>query len=264
MSTLRSLLPPFLYNKLLALKPYGYQGDYPNWEAAVAASGGYTSVEISARLTTAAQAIRSQKAKYERDSVLFSDETVVFPVLSALLHALTFAPDLNICDFGGGLGGYYFQHLQLMPKNSAWSWQVAELPATEAIGKAYLEDNRLLFHAYEKPTSPAQSFLLLGCVLPYLEDPYAWLDQFYADGHSWLLVDKHPMLSTSDKDRLTIQQVSPKIYPASYPAWFFSESKWNKWWQDRYELVFQYHCDDYSNIPDSRFRGYFFKRKKKV
>jgi putative methyltransferase (TIGR04325 family) len=261
---LRKLLPPLLYNKLVAMKPYGYQGDYPDWASAEAASSGYKSDEIKARLITAALAIKSGEARYERDSVLFSDHNLVYPVATALLHVCGQGAETNICDFGGGLGGYYFQHKRLLPEKHHWIWQVAELPATNAIGNSHLADEKLKFGEYKAPLSPENSLLILGCVLPYLDDPYAYLDRFYADGHQWVLVDKHPVLVNAEKDRLTIQKVSPKIYPASYPAWFFSESKWNKWWQARYELVFQYHCDDYSNLTGSQFSGYFLKRKKEA
>jgi hypothetical protein len=38
--------------------------------------------------------------------------------------------------------------------------------------------------------------------------------------------------------RLTIQQVPPAFYDASYPCWFFSKQKMNTFLQDTYELVF--------------------------
>lgn len=262
MSRLAKILPNWLYQQLIRLKPYGYQGDYKNWAAASAKAGQYNQGSILAKLEKSAQELASGKAAYERDGVLFHEKKPAVSILNALLMVVE-NKQLSVLDFGGGLGGYYFQHKSFLPADTQIDWQVAELEATQAIGRKWLQNEELHFDPYTTDTKAQAKFLLLGCVLPYLEDPYAWLVKFYEAGFEWVLVDKHPLIK-GKKDRLTIQRVSPKIYAASYPAWFFGEEKWKLWWEERYTLVYDYACSDQSNLPGSTFRGYLFKRKKQA
>lgn len=262
MSKLAKLLPSYLYQQLLRFKRYGYQGDYAHWEAAMAQAGPYDQAAVLAKLTASAQKLAAGEAAYERDGVLFDEKKPEVAVLNALMMAIE-NNHLAVLDFGGGLGGYYFQHRPFLDDKLIIDWQVAELAGTQAIGKKWLENTELHFNPYTTTEINSSTFLLLGCVLPYLEDPYGWLENFYQAGFDWVLVDKHPLIKGKN-DRLTIQRVSPKIYAASYPAWFFGEEKWHQWWEARYDLVYDYACSDQSNVPGSRFKGYFLKRKKQA
>jgi putative methyltransferase (TIGR04325 family) len=66
--------------------------------------------------------------------------------------------------------------------------------------------------------------LLLSGVLQYLPEPYEVLRRLLQHGLRHAIMDRTPFLE-ADRDRLTVQQVPEEIYRASYPAWFFSETK---------------------------------------
>lgn len=78
--------------------------------------------------------------------------------------------------------------------------------------------------------------IVLSSVLPYLERPYALLQDVLNLNFTYIIVDRTPFLAKG-KDRLTVQKVSPAIYEASYPVWFLSEMKFLDFLKNDYELV---------------------------
>lgn len=59
--------------------------------------------------------------------------------------------------------------------------------------------------------------------LQYIEHPYKILG-LVAKTVDYIIFD-HTTFIDAEKDRLTRQIINPKIYPARFPCWFFSENK---------------------------------------
>lgn len=66
-------------------------------------------------------------------------------------------------------------------------------------------------------------------------------------------------MKEAGEERLTIQKVSPRFYPASYPAWFMDISKFRKMFDGKYELVADFDTFDLGE-PWAIQRGFFFKK----
>lgn len=202
-------------------------GDYPGWDEASRVSTGYDAAVILDRTREALVKVRDGAAAAERDSVLFDAPQYRFPLLAGLLHAaLAEGGELRILDFGGALGSSYFQCRRFLGAVQRLEWCIVEQPAHVACGHAHFEDDTLKFFDTVdaclqvcRPTT-----LLLSGVLQYLRDPYATLAQLLEARLPHVILDRTGFLER-DAERLTIQTVSEAIYPASFPAWFFSETR---------------------------------------
>ena len=204
-----------------------YTGDYAGFAAARADSTGYEEGVILERTRVALHKVVRGEAAYERDSVTF-DHLELPASLLAILHriAAEHQGTLSVLDFGGSLGSTFFQcqsALQALPR---LEWSIVELPAHVACGQREFANEVLRFYptiaACLKERRP--SALLLSGVLQYLPDPWTFLRKGAAQGFDWIILDRTAFIPT-DRDRLTVQVVSPRIYPASYPAWFFSRPR---------------------------------------
>ena len=92
-------------------------------------------------------------------------------------------------------------------------------------GKKYFENEYLKFYFSLDDCIKEQNpdAILLSSVIQYIEQPYDLLKKIINYGLEFIIIDRIAFIK-GDKERLTVQKVSPKIYKASYPAWFFSES----------------------------------------
>lgn len=212
-----------------ALEPQSirFTGTYPTWEAATHDATGYDSALILEKTRDALLKVKSGEAAYERDSVLFDKIQHSFPVLAGLLRAAE-AHDGRLCviDFGGALGSSYFQCRGFLQVLRQLEWLVVEQPAHVACGQQNFASEQLHFHAtvedcmaHRRPNA-----LLLSSVLQYMPAPYELLRSLLRHRISHLIIDRTAFLH-SDRERLTVQHVPSAIYTASYPAWFFSETK---------------------------------------
>ncbi len=256
--TLSDIVPPFISKFYIRnLKPYGWFGDYKTWDEAVARSVGYDSNLILNRVDEAMEYVLSNKAAYEKDGVLFKEPDFNWPVLSNILLAANQLKKLSVLDFGGALGSFYFQH-QLFLSQIDCVWNVVEQQNFVDLGKKKYEHTNLKFH-YKSEDVFEPNVLMIACVLQYLPNPYETLETILKRDFSYIILDRLA-LTNKDKTRLTIQKVSPKIYPASYPAWFLSETRIQSLLEKNYERVCKYECTDKPNI-DGHFTGLVYKRK---
>ena len=97
-------------------------------------------------------------------------------------------------------------------------------------------------------------------MLQYIESPYTLLSTIFAENFEYIIIDRTPFID-SEKDRITVQKVHPKIYKASYPCWFFSEEKFKQAFEVNYELITEFTSTDQANIK-SVFKGFLYKQKK--
>lgn len=202
----------------------GFTGDYPDWERASAASGGYDSAAILAKTRAAMIEVREGRAAYERDSVLFDDAEYAWPLVAGLLRVAA-ANDgrLDVLDFGGSLGSTYFQNRALLSGLSHLSWTVVEQPEHVRVGREEFETEVLGFAASigEAVERRLPNVVVLGSVLQYLPEPHTTFAELASLPLDNIIVDRTPFID-ADGDRLCVQQTDPWIYDATYPCWLMA------------------------------------------
>src|SRR3989338_10464854 len=84
----KELLPPIITRAIAGAKRPKYMnfsGNYKSWEEALKHSNGYDASVILEKVKIAALKVKRGEAAFERDSVAFSKEEYVWPVLAILL-----------------------------------------------------------------------------------------------------------------------------------------------------------------------------------
>lgn len=262
--TIHAFLPPLVYDWLYRspLKKYGWFGNYPSWEVALKDCNGYDTDEIISRVTAATLKVKIGEAVYERDSVLFDRIDYDWQLLAGLMWVTAqHAGTLNVLDFGGSLGSTYFQNRKFLSALKDVKWNIVEQAKFVKRGQEQMADDRLKFYGTIEEcllvTKP--QVLLLSSVLSYIQEPYTLLDQFIQAQIPFLIIDRLPLINQSN-DRLTVQRVSPHIYPASYPAWFFSQTKFMHFIEKHFEIVEEYNTGLAFNIK-SEVKGLILRLK---
>lgn len=243
-----------------------FTGDYATWEDAASQCSGYAADVIFEKTKAAALAVKQGQALFERDSVLFHEEVYAWQML-ACLNAVAASDQgrLSVLDFGGSLGSSYFQHrkfLQMLPR---LRWIVVEQPHYVDFGSKNLEDGCLKFSpTISEAIKEAQpNVILFGSVLEYLPRPFEVLEEVCSSGIRSISIDRTAFLA-GNRDRLTVQKVSPSIYDASYPAWFLSLPKFkNLIHKLGFKIIAEWICDDDYPLEGetTSFRGFFLQRK---
>ncbi|HNY12811.1 MAG TPA: methyltransferase, TIGR04325 family [Candidatus Wallbacteria bacterium] len=266
---IKEIIPPGIVKLYRLIKyktvSYGYVGDYSSWGAAKAASSGYDSDIILKKVKDALLAVKSGKAVYERDSVLFNKIEYAWPLLSMLLWiAAKSGNHLNIIDFGGSLGSTYFQNRVFLNHIDGFKWNIVEQKKFVECGIKYFQDENLKFYydiksciSIEKPST-----ILLSSVIEYIERPFLLLKSIIDEGFEYVIIDR--TIFHDAPDRITVQRVPPDIYDASYPCWIFNRKKILDFFTAGYELVADFEALGGEFKIDgikSRHEGYVFKKR---
>lgn len=256
------LLPDSLF---VSLKNWGWKGNFTSWKEAEQKTIGYNDSHILEKVKESLLKVKNGEAVYERDSVVFDKIEYSWELLSALMWiAAQNKGNLNIIDFGGSLGSTYYKNKQFLDEINSVRWNIVEQPNFVEEGKRSFENDCLKFY-YSiddciKDGNANIQGILFSSVLQYLESPYSILKDVIEKKIRYILIDRTGF-SLNDKARLTIQKVHPKIYNASYPCWFFSESEFCHFFiQNGYDLLFDFESLDTTNIK-AKYKGFMFKRK---
>jgi len=260
----KSLTPPVVWKMAQRLRaPRGthFEGDYPSWQAALDAAGGYDAPAILERVRAAALKVKQGEAVFERDSVCFDHEEYRWPTLACLLRvAAENGGKLRVLDFGGSLGSFYFQHKKHFQHLKQVRWAVVEQAHYVACGREEFQDGVLRFHetVEECLTAGAIDVVFCSSVLQYLEKPYDVLADLAHLGVPYILLDRTPFIA-GEKDRLTVQNIA-YWNNVKIPAWFFLENNIVTLLDEaEYSLCVKFLSDDKVNI-DSVFKGMLFRR----
>ncbi|MBN1764193.1 MAG: methyltransferase, TIGR04325 family [Sedimentisphaerales bacterium] len=242
---------------------YGYFGDYSGWQEALQDCEGYNADHILKKVRTALLKVKAGQAAYERDSVLFHDTDYSWPLLAGLLRIAAGNNNrLGVLDIGGSLGSTYYQNRSFLSSLDELHWCIVEQDHFVDCGRKEFETEQLRFY-YDVESCLAREridVVILSSVLPYLEKPFQLIDEIINIGIRHAIIDRTAFLPGADKDRLTVQRVSPGVYEASYPAWFFSKHKFLAYWQAACHCVAEFSSPGRTNIADSQFMGMIFER----
>jgi putative methyltransferase (TIGR04325 family) len=247
-----SLLPEWLVLLLTRHRRIRYTGPYATWEAARRRSKGYESPKILERVIAGTRAVTAGQASFERDSVAFAEpapDPVILAALSRSASAHRNRP-MRVLDFGGALGGCYHQHRPFFA--GAVQWMIVEQSHYVAIGQTEFETTELHFHATIESACATGNpdLVLLSSVLQYVQDPEKTLATLAALPTCGWLISRTPFCQEPD-DLIVVQHVPRHIYPASYPAWVFSESRFSNFWELRGKKI-GWHASPEGVVPLGR------------
>jgi putative methyltransferase (TIGR04325 family) len=241
---------------------YGFFGDYSSWEEVDAlCHGGYEQSNILEATLTSTLKVKNGEAIFERDSFIFDEIQYSFGMLASLLKvAIENKNSLKVLDFGGALGSHYFQNKEFLKPIKIKKWIIVEQERYVKVGKEKIAD-KILDFAYSIDEVKNANVLIASGVLQYLNTPYEWLKKLVDKEVPYIVFDR-TAFSWENRDRLTLQKVSPKIYEASYPAWFLNEKRFLDIVQEKYQLIvaFDDPIDTVKEIP-SIYKGFLFKLK---
>jgi putative methyltransferase (TIGR04325 family) len=194
-----------------------------SWNTALAKSIGYESSSVVGPVIEAARQLRNDC----QEAALATSR--YHQVASGMLcciaqYDLKKNQPIRVLDFGGGSADYFFQFEKFVPHIS-FEWTVLETPAlAEAMQRDLGHDHANLrwVDSFEK-TSESYDVVLCSSVLQYVEKPFEVLDQLVKKSQ-FLILNRLPLVDTAEHF-VAVQRIVTKRKRGSYPAHFFSESK---------------------------------------
>ena len=243
---------------------YGWFGRYPDWQQAKQRCGGYESALILQKILSAALKVKNGEAAGERDGVLYDRVEYSWPLLANLLWiARRNGNRLSVLDFGGSLGSSFFQNQAYLAGLEQLTWSVIEQEGFVTAGREHMAGNGLDFFYNIEEAGAARGrhdVFLLSCVLPYLENPYVFLQETMEKAFPYIIIE-NTYFNPVPGDRLTIQRVPPFYYEASYPAWFLDYNNVKAFLLARYELLEEYVNDQFLYLYGEKinYRGFVMK-----
>ena len=264
----RPFIPPILVDALRGSPPVQpaaspFEGNYASWAEARAHAEGYESPLILEKAVEAALEVKSGRAPYERDTVVFDHIQYSFPLLAALLYSASAEGGrLSVLDFGGAFGSSYHQNKGFLDHVRHLRWSIVEQGQFVAKGRELFQNDVLRFYRTidECLAIEAPNFVLLSGVLPYIENPDALLARIAGSGIPYLLVDRTQAVR-GQPTRIVVQKVPPHIYAASYPCRIFSHEELELRLKRDYDLLvsFEAHVGSIIDLGDAkaRYEGWF-------
>ena len=239
-----------------------FMGPYHLWIEAMENSVGYSCEEIFKKTKEARLKVIRGEAAYERDSVVFNEIQISWPLLAGLLWIASKGNNsLNLLDFGGSLGSSYYQNRSFLSHLNVLKWNIVEQKPYVDWGKEKLCDSDLqFFNTMEECCSAVMpDTILLSGVLMYLESPYAFLSQVMDKKFKYVLLDRTTFLE-EEQDVLMVQKVPLEIFDASYPCWFFSLKKIRDLFLHDYKLIAEFDGFEKADVSGALFKGFIFER----
>ncbi len=266
---IKLLTPPVLP---LLLRPLycgtPFSGNYATWGDAKKHSTGYDSDVILRKVRDSLLQVKKGLAVHETDSMLFDRIKYSWPLLTALMWCASQGGNkLSLIDFGGSLGTTYFQNRKFLKDLKELHWNIVEQRNFVECGKKYFEDEHLKFYDDIDSCCEAQlpNVIIFSGVLQYLEDPYGMLGEIFRYPFEYILVDRTLFFTDNTPDRITIQNVPPAHYEASFPAWFFNLEKFLKYFKGRYDMIEDFDSNDGIINLEGReavHKGFIFRLRK--
>jgi len=229
-------LPPvFVQTLRRILRPRGgitFEGPFVTWEEAAKLSRGYDDEQILEKVLGATLKVKRGEAAFERDSVLFDEIQYAWPVTAGLMWAAACdGGRLSVLDFGGSLGSSYFQNRKFLEGLPSVRWSVVEQTNFVEAGRQHIQNAQLSFYATIAQCVAAETpnVVLLSCVLQYLDDPYAVLDELVRSGARVVLVDRTSFSVSAGPDIYKVQLTPANIYLGRYPIRYFDRTSLVNW-----------------------------------
>jgi putative methyltransferase (TIGR04325 family) len=189
-------------------------GRYKSFQEASKACSGYSDSAVLEKVAGAVIEVLDGNARYERDGTVFSSLPNQLMIRSVLLDIASQGD--AILDFGGGLGGTYINHRDILPP--AVKFYVVEQPTFVMKGRDISQEYHLPISFFESigdlPFSPR--IVILSSVLQYLPDFRVVLSSILDLLPQYIVIDR-TMFSNDTSWKL---QVNRDYYEStvSYPC----------------------------------------------
>ncbi|MFC1497546.1 TIGR04325 family methyltransferase [Verrucomicrobiota bacterium] len=264
----KACIPPILIKIIRKIRGerYGWKGCYHNWQDAKAVSTGYDEDVILKKVKTALLKVKKGQAVYERDGVVFEKIQYSWPLTAALLLSAVETGELRVLDFGGSLGSTYFQNKIILNAIKQVSWSIIEQKHFVNVGRKEFADDKLHFY-YDYDTCIKEqqpNILILSSILQYVEKPYDLLNEILQYNFDYILIDRTPFRTKGSNDVIKLQQVAPSIYSASYPCWFFNDTRFKEYFKSRNYII----IDEFETVEGKtdtcHFRGMILRKNENL
>ena len=273
---LKLFIPPVILKlfsfkkKNIQKKSYNFHETNLSWDDAnKETSNGYSAGNILIKCRDSLLKVKNGEYPYERDSVLFTEKELFYPLLASLLYvSLENNNHLNIIDFGGSLGSTYYQNKDILKQVGGRNinWNIIEQDNFVKCGKECFANDELNFYYNIDEVVNEKSKIdacLFSSVLPYLKEPYTILETIKRYNIKHIIIDRTYFLENEFEDILTIQKVPREIYDASYPAWFLSLDKFISYISKYYDIIFKWQAFDQHKLENHKTIGLGFLLKRK-
>lgn len=256
-------IPPIFITIFENIKKVGWHGNYKTWQNAKLNSKGYDAPEIIDIIKNSSLKVKNNEAEFERDGFLFYKPDYNYPILASLQFiALQKNKILNIADFGGALGSVYFQNRKIFSCFKKINWNIIEQQIFVDSGNQIFKDENLkFFNNFDDCKNNSNiDVILFSSVLQYLEKPFEIIADVIKSSPEFILIDRTGFIK-QPTHRITVQVVPEYIYSASYPCWFFNEQLFLQYFDNKYNIVFEFFNNDYTNLKKCYFKGFLLQKK---
>jgi putative methyltransferase (TIGR04325 family) len=242
---IKLFLPPVIVTIKQRLFPkqqnYSWFGDYKTWEDAAADSTGYENTNILEKVKTTTSILRDNPDLFEYDTILKESTDYNWHILTfLLLVSKENNNNLNIIDYGGGLGNLYFQYRPFL-NGANIRWNIIEQPIFVNEGNKSFANNQLRFFNTLEECLEISSVdaIIFSAVIDILERPYELISKIISKNIQNIIFDRVPIQRIYGKDRITILRVYKEAYEAIIPCTIFDEVNFKKQFIDKYILLYE-------------------------
>ena len=127
---IKLILPEIFLKKInnILKRNIKIQGSYQNWQKAIRNSGTYQNKKIFKNAKNSFLKVINNKAKFERDSVLFTREKLNKPLIDSLekIRMKKKNKKLIVLDYGRSFGSTYFQNKKILSNELHYQWNIIE------------------------------------------------------------------------------------------------------------------------------------------
>lgn len=258
MKLIKKLIPNIIKNyiNIIFKRKIILKNNYSSWRDALKNSNGYNYNLIFEETKRSFEKVISQKAIYERDSVLFHVNDPDKQLIS-IIKRLYKKSKINICDFGGSLGSMYFQNRDFLDKKKI-IWNIIEQKHYVKFAKKNINIDNLKFYNSINPIFKKKvDLVIFSSVLQYLEFPDQLLDKISKKKIKNLIILRTPF--HKNEDVIKIQEVPKNIYKASYPVRIFNKKNFLKKMKNR-GFKIKNHIKTSEKLDNINYHGFYFIR----
>jgi putative methyltransferase (TIGR04325 family) len=240
-----------------------FKGKYSSFAQAALDSSGYNDNVILDRVTNITEMRKNRLIISERDGFILHNIEIPIQIKSFIQSLLFSNRPLQVLDFGGGLGSWYFDFVDIFGKSSVAKWLIIEQENFVKSGSKNFEDGTLNFNEYAAFDLIPQKFdfVVFSSVIQYLENPYEVLSEIYTIDVPYLIINRTPFW-IGEFDRCAIQR--NKSFGESYPSWILSEPGFKKFIHTKWEILDEFYSSDnqhlLSGLHRVRYKSFILKK----
>ena len=201
-----------------------FEGPFKSWDKAKRYSRGYNDKKILEKVITAVKFCQKNKNFFERDGTVIKDKKYPKKIIN-FLNKKYKGKTLNVLDYGGSLGSFYFQNIKKLNSIKKVSWSIVEQKSYVDTGNKIFKKKKISF--FNNLDFVLKKFVpnvvLFSNSLQYIKNYEKILNKiFKISSVKHIIVDR--LIVTKNNKNLIFIQKNPKHHNyTSYPIVFFSK-----------------------------------------